>query len=95
MRLIAKTVEANLNSDDGKKKLAKMGEDGASIWSLSLKLQKTIVDHHYEVSGRLLLLIISDHYTINGRDRYLPVHSARDIRIGGKSVEDLELFWYA
>ena len=95
MKLIARVVETNLSTEDGRKKLTKMGDDGASIRSLSLKLQKITVDNRYEVSGRLLLMVINDHYTINGRDRFLPVHSARDIEIGGKTVEDLELFWYA
>jgi hypothetical protein len=58
-------------------------------------LQKIIQDNHYDISGRLLLLTINDHYTINGRDRFLPVHTVKDIKIGGKSVEELEVFWYA
>ncbi len=53
------------------------------------------MDNQYEVSGRLLLMVISDHYTINGRDRYLPVHTVRDVKISGKSAEDIEFFWYA
>ncbi len=91
MKLIARIVETNLATEDGKKNLSKMGDDGASIRSLSLKLQKIIVDNQYEVSGRLLLMVINDHYTTNGRDRYLPVHAVRDVKISGKSVEDLVL----
>jgi hypothetical protein len=95
MKLIARIVETNLTTEGGKKKLSKMGDDGASVRSLSLKLQKIIVDRQYHVSGRLLLMVINDHYTINGRGRFLPVHTVRDIKNTGKSVEDLEYFWYS